>query len=185
MTGSEFVSSVALHAELEQLLDREVARRGGVDEDRLVRPPRSLAIAEPRRRFSSASCSSRLRKESSWPASSGSTAPPCVRRRRPSWARIARSRRAVMRRDAERALDRRHGHASALAEHRQDQAPPLLRNDRRRSLLADFVRASASQSSERRGSRGAPLARLHRKLRMCYKPFPYVRVYAFGAETQP
>ena len=96
MTGSEFVSSVALRAELEQLLDREPARGRGVDEDRLVRPPRSLAIAEPRRRFSSASCSSRLRKESSCPASSGSTAPPCVRRSRPSCARIARSRRAVM-----------------------------------------------------------------------------------------
>ena len=54
------------------------------------------AIARAMRRFSSASCSSRLRKESSWPASSGSTAPPCVRRSRPSCARIARSRRAVM-----------------------------------------------------------------------------------------
>ena len=33
--------------------------------------------------------------------------------------------------DAERALDRGDGHAAALAEHGQDQAPALLRDDRR------------------------------------------------------
>ena len=151
MTGSELVSSVALHAELEQLLDGEVARRRGVDEDRLVRLGAG-AIARPMRRFCSASCSSRLRKESSWPASSGSTAPPCVRRSRPSCARIARSRRAVIDGDAERALDRRDRHASALGEHRQDQAPALLRNDRRRACgrtLLEHRRPNLSEAGAR------------------------------------
>ena len=100
------------------------------------------------RRFCSVSWSSRLRNESSWLASSGSTAPPCVRRRRPSWARIARSRRAVIDEIPNARSTVAHGHAAALREHREDESPALLGDDRRRGSGLTFVEHQRRSLSE-------------------------------------